>query len=77
MGFSPVTVKVLLKDGSILMALNVLVNGGLIDTSSTRNALNGGTPLVDGFCQRKIIVVELSSVKLITARFLVAVDKPE
>ena len=79
-GFSPITEKVLLKDGSVLMALDVLltlVNGGLIDTSSTRNALNGGTPLVDGFCQRKIIVVELSSVKLITARFLGAVGKPE
>ena len=61
------------------MALNVLVtlmNGGLIDTSSTRNALNAGTPLVSGFCQRRIIEVELSSVKLMTARFLGAVGKP-
>ena len=62
------------------MALNDLVtlmNGGLIDTSSTRNALNAGTSLVSGFCQRRIIEVELSSVKLMTARFLGAVGKPE
>ena len=61
------------------MTLNVLLtlmNGGLVDTSSTRYLLNGGTPLVDGFCQRRIIVVELS-VKFITARFLGAVGKPE
>ena len=48
------------------MALNDLVtlmNGGLINTSSTRNALNAGTPLVSGFCHRSTIEVELSSVK--------------
>ena len=59
------------------MALNDLVtlmNGGLIDTSSTRNALNAGT---SGFCQRRIIEVELSSVKLMRVRFLGVVDKPE